>query len=287
VDRTLEARVDLERFAVTRGGKTTLVRPQPISVDPEFVAAVASLDVAQEEQRLRKQYRLGDRPLLVGVDRVDYIKGIPERLRAVERLLDLHPELKETFTFVQIGAPSRVHIPTYRWLNQELSTLVEEINWRQGTDTWRPIVYLNEYYSPEQVYALYRMATGCVVSSLHDGMNLVAKEFVAARSDGRGVLVLSRFTGAARELTDALLINPYAMDEFAEALRQALVMPVEEQEGRMRRMRQQVADNNIYRWAGMLLSEAGKLVEAGVGYPPVNGHSQPHFQAEPLVGRRL
>ena len=211
---------------------------------------------------MRKRLRLHDEQLLVGVDRVDYTKGIPERFRAVDRLLELHPELKGTFSFVQIGAPSRVHIPAYRRLNEELNELADEINWRHGNDSWRPIVFLNEHYGPEQIYLLYRMAAGCVVSSLHDGMNLVAKEFVAARTDGRGVLVLSRFAGAARELTDAVLINPYAVDEFAEALRLALTMPAEEQERRMARLRQQVADNNVYRWAGMLLSEAGKLAHA-------------------------
>src|SRR5262249_46577221 len=131
---------------------------------------------------------------------------------------------------------------------------------RHGDHTWRPIVYLNAHHDPEVLFPLYRIAAGCVVSSLHDGMNLVAKEFVAARTDLRGVLVLSRFTGAAQELADALLINPYAVDEFAGALKQALLMPEEEQERRMRRMRRHVADNNIYRWAGVLLSEAGKLV---------------------------
>jgi trehalose 6-phosphate synthase len=206
------------------------------------------------------------------VDRVDYTKGIPERLRALDRLLTLHPELRGRFSFLQVGAPSRVHIPAYRQLGEEVAALVQEINWRHGSPTWRPVVYLHEHHDPEQLYPLYRAAAACVVSSLHDGMNLVAKEFIAARADERGVLVLSRFTGAAQELTDALLINPYAVDEFAEALRQALLMPEEEQERRMRRMRRQVADNNIYRWAGMLLSEAGKLVAArqvdDAGYEP-------------------
>ena len=265
VDRALESRADMERFAVTRGGKTTYVRPQPISIDPEVVARPAPGDARKEEWRIRQRLGVRDQPLLVGVDRVDYTKGIPERLRAVDRLLTLHPGLKGTFSLVQVAAPSRVRIPAYRRLNEELDALVEAINWRHGSHTWRPIVYLNEHHDPEQLYPLYRMAAGCVVSSLHDGMNLVAKEFVAARDDLRGVLVLSRFTGAAQELADALLINPYDVDEFAEALRLALAMPAEEQERRMRHLRQQVVDNNIFRWAGMLLSEAGKLVGAGPG----------------------
>jgi trehalose 6-phosphate synthase len=283
VDRAIESCVEMDRFAVTRGGKTTFVRPQPISVDPDCDTAMASVDVAREARRIRKRYRLGDRPLLVGVDRVDYIKGIPERFRAVDRLLTRHPDLKGQFTLLQVGAPSRVHIPTYRWLNEELNQLVEEINWRHGDPAWKPIVFLNEQHTQEQVYVLYRMAAACVVSSLHDGMNLVAKEFVAARSDLRGVLVLSRFTGAARELTEALLINPYAIDEFAEVLRLALLMPVEEQEHRMHRMRRQVADNNIYRWAGLLLSEAGKLVEAQAGPPVWNGKHGPERVSQTLL----
>jgi trehalose 6-phosphate synthase len=262
VESALEARVDRERFAVTRGGKTTYVRPQPISIDPDLLARPPAGGARREERQLRQRLGVRDQRLLVGVDRVDYTKGIPERFRAVDRLLTLYPDLKRRFSFVQVGAPSRVHIPAYRRLNEEVAALVEEVNWRHGNPTWRPIVYLNEHHDAEQLYPLYRAAAGCVVSSLHDGMNLVAKEFVAARDDLRGVLVLSRFTGAAEELTDALLINPYAVDEFAQALRRALVMPADEQERRMRSLRQCVADNNIYRWAGMLLSEAGKLLAA-------------------------
>jgi trehalose 6-phosphate synthase len=262
VDRCLESKVDMERFEVTRGGKTTVVRPQPISIDPDAVAALAPTDVKKAERQLRRHLRVGNLPLVVSVDRVDYIKGIPERFRAVDRMLTLHPDMKGRFAFVQVGAPSRVHIATYRQLNEELNALADEINWRHGDETWRPISFVNEHYNPEQVYTLYRSAACCVVSSLHDGMNLVAKEFVAARTDLRGALILSQFTGAARELNDALLINPYAVDDFAEALNQALQMPAEEQEQRLRRLRQQVADNNIYRWAGMLLSEAGKLFDA-------------------------
>jgi trehalose 6-phosphate synthase len=180
----------------------------------------------------------------------------------VDRLLTLHPEHKGKFSFVQIGAPSRVHIPAYRRLSDEVEALAEEINWRHGNGNWRPLVHINEHHGPETLYTLYRVAAACVVSSLHDGMNLVSKEFVAARSDLRGVLVLSRFTGAARELTEAISINPYAVDEFAEALNTALSMPEQEQERRMRLMRERVCDNNIYRWAGMLLSEAVKVSKA-------------------------
>lgn len=259
VDRGVESRVDMERFSVTRNGRTTLVQPHPIGIDPAFVAALLPQDMAREERRLRKRLGLRNEKLLVGVDRVDYTKGIPERFSAVDRLLERHSELKTTFSLVQIGAPSRGRIAAYRRLNGELNQLANEINSRHATNLWRPIVFLNEQCGPDEVYLLDRLATACVVSSLHDGMNLVAKEFVASRSDLRGVLVLSRFAGAARELSEAVLINPYARDEFADALRVALMMTREEQEQRMAHMRREIADNNVYRWAGMILSEAAKL----------------------------
>lgn len=261
IDRTLEAKVDWEHFSVTRGGHVTRVRPYPISIDPELVQSYLPSDKATAERRLRRHLGLRDEQILVGVDRVDYTKGIPERFAAVDCLLERHPELKGKFSFVQIGAPSRVHIPAYRRLNEDLEAAADEINWRHGQGTWRPILFVNEHYGPEQVFELYRIAAGCVVSSLHDGMNLVAKEFIASRDDRQGVLILSKFTGAARELNDALQVNPYATDEFADALFMALTMSAEEQQQRMARMQQHVNDNNIYRWAGMLLSEASKLVE--------------------------
>jgi trehalose 6-phosphate synthase len=262
VDRAIEAKVDMERFSVIRDGHTTCIQPHPISIDPDFGAVYALKSNHTEEVRLRKLLRVGDRPLLVGVDRVDYTKGIPERLRAVDHLLCSHPEWKGRFHLVQVGAPSRIHIRAYRHLTEELESLAEEINWRHGSSSWRPVIFINEHFNAEQVYALYRIATACVVSSLHDGMNLVAKEFIAARADQRGALVLSHFTGAARELTDALLVNPYDVAGFAEKLLQALTMPVDEQTRRMEKMRRHVVDQNIYRWAGNLLSRAAQLVEA-------------------------
>jgi trehalose 6-phosphate synthase len=260
VDRALECRIDRERFAVQRGGQDTAVKPFPISVDPALAHEYLGDDWQERAQALRKKHRLGDRQLIVGVDRVDYTKGIPERLRAVDRLLQKHPELKGQFHFVQVGAPSRTHIPAYRNLTEEVNELAEKINWAYGTEDWQPVVFLNEHHGPEDIFALYRDAAGCVVSSLHDGMNLVAKEFVTARGDDRGVLVLSTFTGAARELTDAVLVNPFDVEEMADGLHAALTMSAAEQERRMRRMRAQVEDCNIYRWAGMLLSEVGKRV---------------------------
>jgi trehalose 6-phosphate synthase len=268
VDRSLECRIDRERFAVTRGGQDTTVRPFPISVDPALADEYLGADWEARVAAIRRRHRLGDRRLVVGVDRVDYTKGIPERLRAVDRLLRKRPDLKNTFHFVQVGAPSRTHIAAYRDLTDEVSGLAERINREHGTAAWRPVVFLHEHHGPKDIFALYRESAGCVVSSLHDGMNLVAKEFVTARGDERGVLVLSKFTGAARELADAVLVNPFDVDETADGLLAALTMPAEEQERRMRRMRAQVDDHNIYRWAGTLLSTLGKLVpEPAVAVP--------------------
>ncbi|AWM38645.1 Trehalose-phosphate synthase [Gemmata obscuriglobus] len=260
VDRALECRIDRERFAVQRGGQATTVKPFPISVDPALADEYLGDDWAARAGAIRRRHGLGDRPLIVGVDRVDYTKGIPERLRAVDRVLHRHPELKGGFHFVQVGAPSRSSIPAYRDLTAEVNGLAARINREHGTAGWQPVVFLNAHHGPEDIFALYRDAAGCVVSSLHDGMNLVAKEFVTARADDRGVLVLSTFTGAARELTDAVLANPFDVDELADGLYAALTMPAAEQERRMRRMRAQVDDHNIYRWAGSLLTAISKMV---------------------------
>ncbi len=155
---------------------------------------------------------------------------------------------------MQIGVPSRTHIRQYKMLDSEIDELVEEINWRWSTDSWRPIAYFKRQHSHIEMMALHRLAQFCVVSSLDDGMNLVAKEFVASRADEDGVLILSRFTGAARELTTALVVNPFAVDEIADAMPQALGMPEEERRRRMQRMRAAVQENNVYRWAGKFLS---------------------------------
>jgi trehalose 6-phosphate synthase len=260
VDRVIEAKLDREQFAVLRHGDTTYVKPQPISIDTEFVVSSLGNGLMKKVRRLRHEFGLGRHKVLLGVERVDYTKGLPERFRAVDRMLQAHPEMKGKFVFLQIGAPSRVHIPAYRKLNEKLAELANEINNRHGRGGWRPILFVNQHIGPETINILYRLSTVCVVSSLHDGMNLVAKEFVAARQDLRGVLVLSSFTGAAREFNEAVLINPFAVDEFADALHVALTMPRAEQQRRMRKLRAKVEQNNIYRWAGRLLTEAGRLL---------------------------
>jgi trehalose 6-phosphate synthase len=195
----------------------------------------------------------------VGVDRLDYTKGVEERLLAVERLLERYPEYRGVFSFVQLAAPSRVKIERYRELNETVEKLAERINKRFSRGKYRPIILLRTHHEPPAVFRYYRAADLCYVSSLHDGMNLVAKEFVAARTDLKGVLVLSEFTGAAKEMTEALIVNPYDLESSSEALAIALAMSEEEQHDRMRSMRSFLTQYNVYRWAGTMLVDASRL----------------------------
>jgi trehalose 6-phosphate synthase len=255
VDRTIEGKVDYERFDATCGGKTTSVRPFPIGIAyDQHVSLAGGRAVEEAQDRWRQQLRLNGGVVGLGIDRIDYTKGIPERLRALDEFLERDAEYRERLTFVQIGVPSRGHIRQYQQLDAEIDSLVETINWKWSTGSWRPIVFLKQQYGSPDMMALHQLADFCIVSSLDDGMNLVAKEFVASRIDEDGVLILSRFTGAARELTSAVLVNPFAVDEIADAIDLALTMPEEERRKRMQRMRAVVAENNIYRWAGKFLS---------------------------------
>jgi trehalose 6-phosphate synthase len=257
VDRCLEARLDRERQSVVQGGRETLVRSYPISIDWPSRWALGAPPVPTCREGVRQELGLPPDALLgVGVDRLDYTKGIEERLLTVERLLERAPALAGRFWFVQLAAPSRSSIPAYRALGERVDALTARINDRFGRDGWRPIVLATRHHEPADIFRMYRAADLCYVSSLHDGMNLVAKEFVAARDDLRGVLVLSRFTGAARELSEALIVNPYDLDSAAAALGAALAMPAEEQEERMRAMRGLVSELNVFRWAGKMLLDA-------------------------------
>ncbi len=260
IDRSIEARVDRESYEVVCGGKRTAVRPFPISIDFEAVSRDAqSQEVAAEIKGLKSWLGLGEEKIGFGLDRIDYTKGIPERLRAVDRFFEKYPAYRERLVFIQAGVQSRIHIPAYRRLNDEVDNLVEDVNWKYGTGHWKPVIYLQENLPPRTLMALRCLADFCVVSSLHDGMNLVAKEFVASRFDEDGVLVLSPFTGAARELNDALLVNPHAPDHLAEAIKESLEMPREERQRRMVKMRQLVRENNVYKWAADIINELLKL----------------------------
>jgi trehalose 6-phosphate synthase len=278
VDRYLEARIDREQTAIVQGTRTTLVRPYPISIEWPSRWTASSSSVT--ECRATVFAELGLRPetrLAVGVDRLDYTKGIEERLLAVERLLERDPSLRGRFTFVQLAAPSRTAIERYRQLGTAVEDLAGRLNARFGDATYRPAILLRAHHEPPMVFRYYRAADVCYVSSLHDGMNLVAKEFVAARDDERGVLVLSQFTGAARELTEALIVNPYDIEEASAALATAVRMSPAEQRDRMRSMRALVAEFNVYRWAGRMLVDAARLRRrerlsgrlAEVSFPPI------------------
>jgi len=260
VDCYLEARIDREEHGVVMRGHRTLVRPYPISL--EWPVRWLATAPTPEECRDRVWRDLGLKPdalLGVGIDRLDYTKGVEERLLAVERLLERFPEFRGRFSFVQIAAPSRTKIERYRQLNDLVEQVADRINERYGRPGYRPIILLRSHHEPPEVFRYYRAAHLCYVSSLHDGMNLVAKEFVAARDDQQGVLVLSQFTGAARELTEALIVNPYDLEEASTALATALNMPLAEQQVRMRSMRSLVAHFNVYRWAGEMLVDAARL----------------------------
>jgi trehalose 6-phosphate synthase len=264
VDRMLESRLDWDHFAVELRGSRTLVRPFPISVQPWSERHVpAGEDLAKQIAELKAQHQLGDAYLAVGVDRIDYTKGLPERFRAIDRLLEKYPQYRGRFTMVELGAPSRTHIPRYREHLDGLEALADEINWKYQTDNWKPIHFLVAHHDAQTVHAFLHMAPMCIVSSLHDGMNLVAKEYVAAQGHGNGVLVLSEFAGAARELADALIVNPYDIEQFADAIRQGLEMSADERRTRMRQLTRQVEEHNIYRWAARLLTQLAATQATG------------------------
>jgi trehalose 6-phosphate synthase len=260
VDRTLECRIERDRQAIDRGGHSTWVQAFPISVDfAEISARAGRAEVASEVDRLRHDYGLRQDFIGIGIDRVDYTKGIVERFKAIDLFLSNNPRYEGRFTFVQAGEPSRAHIQQYRQLNEEIDELVEEINRRHRRNRWKPLIYIKEHFNPFALSALQRLASFCIVSSLHDGMNLVAKEFVSSRVDGDGVLILSRFTGAARELADALRVNPYSIDDMARAIKVAINMSNKERRRRMSALRATVQKNDVYFWASSIISEIARF----------------------------
>ncbi|TSA55058.1 MAG: trehalose-6-phosphate synthase [Dehalococcoidia bacterium] len=262
VDRALECRIDNEKFSVTHGNHTTYVKPFPISVDFDAIAEKSQApEVEREMMAIKSKFGITDEIIGIGLDRIDYTKGIPERLKAIDALLTKYPKYKykNRITFFQLGEPSRVKIKKYEELNIEIDRLVADINSRHQTDGWQPIIYIKEHKSPVTLLAFNRLARFCIVSSLHDGMNLVAKEFISSRTDEDGVLILSRFTGAARELGEALLVNPYAIEDIAETIEAAIEMPEELRRKRMIKLRNIVRENNVYRWAADIITELVRI----------------------------
>jgi trehalose 6-phosphate synthase len=260
IDRFVESRIDREHATVTLEGHETMIRPYPISIEWPPKALIGQASVEDCRSTVRKRFGLPeDAKLGVGVERFDYTKGILDRMRAIDLLLSFYPEWKEHFTFVQVAAPTRSKLLGYRTLQDDALALAQDINTRHGSESYQPIRLIIRHHEAAAVFELFRAADLCIVSSLHDGMNLVAKEFVAARDDDEGVLVLSSFAGASRELPEALIVNPYHGQQMAAALDAALRMPSKEQRERMHLMRQQVREQNVYRWAGRMLVDAAQV----------------------------
>jgi trehalose-6-phosphate synthase len=261
VDRFLEARLDRERLSVFKSGRETMVRSFPISIDYETVENMSlNPEIEQRKSLIKMDFRIRNRFLAVGIDRMDYTKGILERFDAIDRFLEKYPEYVGKFVFLQLGPISRIHIPRYKTYNDEIYHRMVDINEKWAIKDWQPIILYKKHLDLEDLLTYYKAADACIISSIHDGMNLVAKEFVASRVDEKGVLILSKFTGSARELEQALLINPIATDQFADAIKQALEMPAEEQTERMKKMRETIKENNVYRWAGKIVSEMKRLI---------------------------
>ena len=262
VNLELEARVDNEKTSVVYKGHETLVRGFPISVDFEELSAFSeSKKVISHTAKLKEEFRLENiQHIVMGLDRIDYTKGILEKIRAIDRFFEKYPKYKERVVFIQKGALSRIHIETYKDLNDQINDLVEEVNWKHSTESWAPVIFARRHFSREEISAFYKIADICIVSPLHDGMNLVAKEYIATRNDLNGVLILSQFTGASRELKDAIQVNPYDPDTFADLIREAIEMKPEERQAKMENLRKVVKESNIYKWAVKFVSELQKIL---------------------------
>jgi trehalose 6-phosphate synthase len=260
VDHAVECRIERESLTVNRAGHLTRVRPFPISIDFADGRDIESRESPYVDRAaLLAGVGVQAKFMGVGVDRVDYTKGILERFHGIERFLDKYPYYQGKFAFVQIGAPSRMQIKRYLELYADVEAEANRINRRFQTNQWKPIVLLKRHHTHQEIERFYRASDLCLVTSLHDGMNLVAKEYVAARDDERGVLILSRFAGASRELHDALIVNPYDTELIADAINTALEMPAPEIERRMQTLRRTVREHNIYRWAANLISELSEI----------------------------
>ena len=260
VDRFMEARSDREHSVIAFGGQDSYVRPYPISIEWPPAGMQGQRPIADCRSAVRRSLGLGEQVRLgVGIERFDYTKGILDRFRAIDAFLSRRPAWKGKFAFVQVAAPTRSKLATYSALQHEAAELAREINARHGSASYQPIFLIVRHYEPHEIFELFRAADLCIVSSLHDGMNLVAKEFVAARDDEQGVLVLSTFAGASRELSEALIVNPYDVRSMGDAIEEALIMSEAEQRERMRLMREIVRLRNVYRWAGQMLLDAAEL----------------------------
>lgn len=253
VNSALESRVIWESYSVKIGNQFTLVKPFPISIAFTLKDYEQANVQKPEVSELLRQHGIIAQGFGVGVDRIDYTKGLTEKLLAIERFFEKYPEYQGKFTFVQIGAPSRSLLKTYSDTISAVDAEVNRINWKLKTKNWQPVLFLKKHHSHEEIIPFYQAADFCMVTSLHDGMNLVAKEFISARNNNDGVLILSQFAGASQELHSALIINPYDIEASADAIYAALEMPPEQQKQRMKQMRRMVMSNNVYAWASSIL----------------------------------
>jgi len=253
VNDILESRVIWENFSVKIGNQFTLVKPFPISIGFTLKDYDNSVEVKEEPSEVLKHYGVHAQYLGIGVDRIDYTKGLIEKFLAIERFFEKYPDYQGQFTFVQIGAPSRSLLKTYADTINAVEQEANRINWKFKSKSWQPILFLKKHHSHEEILPFYKAADLCMVTSLHDGMNLVAKEFIASRSQNDGVLILSQFAGASQELLGATIINPYDIEQTADAIRAALEMPKELQHHKMKQMRRVIMSHNVYTWAADIL----------------------------------
>ena len=260
VDRFIECQIDHEHMTVTLRGHVCRVVPYPISIEwpPRWLSGIPDIETCRRQVRERHGIA-ADVSIGLGVERWDFTKGIIERFLALEALFDKEPQLRGKLSLLQVAAPTRSKLPAYQALQEQTLSEAKRINEKFGTESWKPLVLIDHHQEPREVFELFRAADFCVVNSLHDGMNLVAKEFVSARDDEEGVLVLSTFAGASRELPEALLVNPFDVAETAAAMKTAMQMPRAERRIRMKAMRRTVKENNVYRWAGRMLMDAAQV----------------------------
>ncbi len=252
-------KVDYKNGEITWKGQRTRVRPFPISVDFEQLSQDIQKDEVEEEfKRLKDRLGIKDEIIIISIDRVDYTKGITQRMLALDRFLCDYPEYKEKLALIQTGTPSRTDIPSYENLGQEIIRLTEWINQKHGSEIWKPVITLPGPLLPLTLTTLEGKADICIISSLHDGMNLVAKEYVASHVNNEGILLLSSFTGAAKELKHSIKINPFAPDLFAKAIKDAIEMPAAEKKRRMKKDRDIIRKNNIYKWAADIFLELSR-----------------------------
>jgi trehalose 6-phosphate synthase len=280
VQRYLECRVDLETMSVSYGGHTTRIRTYPISVEWPYPAAQRG-----EGAALRAELGIPrEAHVSIGVDRADYTKGLVERVAAVELLLEQNPSLIGKYVFVQLASPTRTRIPKYQRLAADLVEIVERVNARFGNESWQPVLLQMRTFTPTEVRRHYAMADSAIVTPLHDGMNLVAKEYAAACEDGDGALVLSVFAGASKELDGALLVNPYDTQQVAETILRAIRMPAAERRARMRSMREQIASHSIYDWSEKLLTDMRGIHQQRARYWPQRSAPQREERQEVVAG---